>query len=445
MAEPLTKVPPHNLEAEQSVLGAMLLSNDAIATATEIIDDSNYFYNTQHKAIFDGIVQLFKKDAPVDLITLSNQLKDLQVFEKVGGAPYLAELVEGVPATSNVGIYCKIVKDKALLRQLIQASLEVVDECYQNGESADDVLELAEKNIFNLSQQQRTGDFVHIQEALSNTLEHIEEIHKNNSQITGVPTGFVDLDNMTAGFQKADLILIAARPSMGKTAFALNIAQNAGVKYGKSVAIFSLEMSKELLTQRMLCSEAHIDSQNLRTGNLNDKDWEKLAYASSVLSGSKIFIDDTPGVRVMEMRSKARRLKMEHGLDMIFIDYLQLMEGEKQSENRQQEISAISRALKALAREMQCPVVALSQLSRAPDARTDHRPVLSDLRESGAIEQDADVVMMLYRHFYYSKDPEDKNIAEVNIAKQRNGSTGTIRLAWHESFTQFGNLSHYEE
>jgi replicative DNA helicase len=441
----MIKVPPNNIEAEQSVLGAMLVSKDAISTATELITDSDMFYNAQHKAIFDGIVELFKEDLPVDLITLTNKLKDTNVLEKVGGRGYLAELIDNVPVSTNVRTYCDIVKEKALLRSLISSSMEVIKECYANGDDADEVLEMAEKNIFELSQRQKTGDFVHIKEALVGTLESIEDIQKNNNTITGVPTGFTDLDHMTAGMQKADLVLIAARPSMGKTAFALNVAQHAAVKAKKSVAIFSLEMSKELLTQRMLCSEAHINSQNLRTGNLTDKDWQKLAYATSVLSSSKIYIDDTPGVTVMEMRSKTRRLKLEHGLDMILIDYLQLMEGSKRSENRQQEISAISRSLKALAREMQCPVIALSQLSRAPDARTDHRPILSDLRESGAIEQDADVVMMLFRNHYYSKDPEDKNIAELSIAKQRNGSTGVIKLSWHEEYTQFGNLVEYRE
>ncbi|NTW71851.1 MAG: replicative DNA helicase [Eubacteriaceae bacterium] len=439
----MNKIPPHNFEAEQSVLGSMLLSKDAIASATELLPDGDMFYNAQHKAIYDGIISLFKEDLPVDLITLSNKLKDSNVLEKVGGISYLTELIEGVPSSANIKIYCNIVSEKALLRDLINSSMEVVAECYKNGDEADSVLELAEKKIFDISQRQKTGDFVHIQEALMNTLEIIEEAQKNQSSITGVTTGFKDLDNMTAGLQKSDLILIAARPSMGKTAFALNIAQNAAVKAKKSVAIFSLEMSKELLTQRMLCSEAHINSQNLRTGNLTDKDWQKLAYATSVLSSSRIFIDDTPGVTVMEMRSKARRLKMEHGLDMIMIDYLQLMEGSRRSENRQQEISAISRALKALAREMSCPVIALSQLSRAPDARTDHRPVLSDLRESGAIEQDADVVMMLYRNYYYSKDPSDRSLAELNIAKQRNGSTGTLKLSWLEEYTQFADHSEY--
>lgn len=441
MVDRISKVPPNNIEAEQSILGAMLISKDAIATATELISDPDMFYNAQHKAIFEGISALFAENLPVDIITLSSKLKDTNVLDKVGGRVYLAELVESVPVSGNVRTYCEIVREKALLRNLIASSMEVIDECYTNGEEADSVLELAEKHIFELSQRQKTGDFVHIKEALVGTLENIEETQKNGSMITGVSTGFMDLDNMTAGLQKSDLVLVAARPSMGKTAFALNMAQHAAVKEGKSVAIFSLEMSKELLTQRMLCSEAHINSKSLRTGDLTDKDWQKLAYASSVLSKSRLYIDDTPGVTVMEMRSKARRLKLEHGLDMIMIDYLQLMEGSKRSENRQQEISAISRALKALAREMQCPVVALSQLSRAPDARTDHRPILSDLRESGAIEQDADVVMMLFRNYYYSREPEEKNIAELNIAKQRNGATGIVRLSWQEEYTQFGNLS----
>ncbi|MFZ7133485.1 MAG: replicative DNA helicase [Eubacteriales bacterium] len=434
------KIPPYNLEAEQSVIGSMLLSKDAILSATEIISRSEMFYDPQHMAIFQGIVDLFKENKPVDLITLSNKLSDTNSLEKVGGVNYLTELVNSVPSSSNVKYYCKIVQEKALLRELIQISGNIINDCYQTAKDTTEVLELAEKQIFDLSQKQSRGDFVHIQQALVNTLERIEEVQKNNSNITGVSTGFRDLDNITAGLQKSDLILIAARPSMGKTALALNIAQNAAVKSKKSVAIFSLEMSKELLTQRMLCSEAHIDSQKLRTGALGDNDWKKLAYASSILSNSKIFIDDTPGVTIMEMRSKARRLKLEHGLDLILIDYLQLMEGTRRIENRQQEISEISRSLKALAREMNCPVVALSQLSRAPDARADHKPVLSDLRESGAIEQDADVVMLLFRNYYYTKDPADKVTAELNIAKQRNGATRNIELAWLEEYTQFADL-----
>lgn len=433
------KIPPYNLEAEQSVIGSMLLSKDAILSATEIFKDPREFYNPQHQAIYSAIVDLFKENKPVDLITLSSKLKDSNTLERVGGVSYLSELVNVVPSYSNVKHYCNIVQEKALLRELIQASSDLISDCYEASNEPQEVLEKAEKKIFDISQKQTTGDFVHIQQALVSTLERIEEVQKNNSTITGVSTGFRDVDNITAGLQKSDLILIAARPSMGKTAFALNIAQNAAVKSKSSVALFSLEMSKELLTQRMLCCEAHIDSQKLRTGNLDEKDWQKLAFASSVLSKSKIFIDDTAGVTVMEMRSKCRRLKLEHGLDLILIDYLQLMEGSRKTDNRQQEISEISRSLKALAREMNCPVVALSQLSRAPDARADHRPILSDLRESGAIEQDADVVMLLFRNYYYSKDPVDKRVAEVNIAKQRNGATRTIELAWLEEYTQFAD------
>ncbi len=436
------KVPPYNLEAEKSVIGSMLLSKDAILSATEIIIDPTEFYDPQHKDIYSAIVDLFKENKPVDLITLSSKLKNSNTLERVGGLNYLTELVNIVPSSTNVKHYCNIVQEKALLRELIQASTELISDCYEASKEPQEVLEKAEKKIFDISQKQVTGDFIHIQQALVNTLERIEEVQKNKSAITGVSTGFRDVDNVTAGLQKSDLILIAARPSMGKTAFALNIAQNAAVKGKNSVAVFSLEMSKELLTQRMLCCEAHIDSQKLRTGNLDEKDWQKLAYASSVLSKSKIFIDDSSGVTVMEMRSKCRRLKLEHGLDLILIDYLQLMEGSRRTENRQQEISEISRSLKALAREMNCPVVALSQLSRAPDARADHRPMLSDLRESGAIEQDADVVMMLFRNYYYSKDPVDKRVAEVNIVKQRNGATRTIDLAWLEEYTQFADYDH---
>ncbi|RBP62086.1 primary replicative DNA helicase [Alkalibaculum bacchi] len=436
------KVPPYNIEAEQSVLGSMLLSKDAILTATEIIQDSKEFYNPQHQQIFSAIVELFKENKPVDLITLSSKLKDSNTLERVGGSSYLTELVGLVPSYTNIKYYCNIVQEKALLRELINASTDLMNECYEPSKEPEQILETAEKRIFDISQRKSTGDFIHIQQALVSTLEKIEEVQKNSSNITGVSTGFRDIDNITAGLQRSDLILIAARPSMGKTAFALNIAQNAAVKGGKSVALFSLEMSKELLTQRLLCSEAHIDSQKLRTGNLDEKDWEKLAYASSNLSKSKIFIDDTAGVGIMEMRSKCRRLKIEYGLDLIMIDYLQLMEGSKKSESRQQEISEISRSLKALAREMDCPVVALSQLSRAPDARADHKPILSDLRESGAIEQDADVVMLLFRNYYYSKDPAERRLAEVNIAKQRNGATRTIDMAWLEEYTQFADYDY---
>lgn len=434
------KVPPYNIEAEQSVLGSMLLSKDAILSATEVISNSEMFYDPQHQAIYQSILDLFKENKPVDLITLSSKLSDKNSLEKVGGVNYLTDLINAVPSYSNIKHYCQIVRDKALLRELIDASNSIINDCYEAVDASNEVLEMAEKQIFDISQRQSRGDFVHIQQALVDTLEKIEEVQKNNSTITGVTTGFRDLDEITAGLQKSDLILIAARPSMGKTALALNIAQNAAVKSKQSVAIFSLEMSKELLTQRMLCCEAHIDSQKLRKGTLSDKDWQKLAYASSILSNSKIFIDDTPGVTVMEMRSKSRRLKLEHGLDMILIDYLQLMESSSKTDNRQQEISEISRSLKALAREMNCPVVALSQLSRAPDARADHRPVLSDLRESGAIEQDADVVMLLFRNYYYSKDPAEKIEAELNIAKQRNGATRIIKLAWLEEYTQFADL-----
>lgn len=440
-----TKIPPFNIEAEQSIIGSMLLNKDAIATVTEIIRDAEEFYDPQHKSIFQAIVDLFKENKPVDLITLSSKLKDTNTFERVGGASYLTELINAVPSSSNVKHYCTIVKEKALLRQLINALSDLTSDCYKLSDEPQEVLQRAEKIIFEISQRQTRGDFIHIQQALVDTLEKIEELQKNNSNITGVSTGFRDIDNITAGLQKSDLILIAARPSMGKTALALNIAQNSAVKGKKSVAIFSLEMSKQLLTQRMLCCEAHIDSQKLRTGNLDENDWKKLAYASSVLSQSKIFIDDTPGITVMEMRSKTRRLKLEHGLDMILIDYLQLMEGSKRTESRQQEISEISRSLKALAREMDCPVVALSQLSRAPDARADHKPILSDLRESGAIEQDADVVMLLFREYYYSKDPADKGEAELNIAKQRNGATRIINLAWLEEYTQFADYEIYRD
>lgn len=440
----ISRIPPHNIEAEQSVLGSMLLDKEAIASATEILKGED-FYSQQHTEIFNAVVELYRLNMPVDLVTLSNKFKNTDVLEKVGGITYLTQLLNSVPTSTNVKYYCKIVEEKSVLRNLIIASSEILEDSYQASHKAADLIEEAEKRIFDISQRQSRGDFMHIQEALYNTFEKLEEVHNSNSQITGITTGFADIDLLTAGLQKSDLVLIAARPSMGKTAFALNIAQNTAIKSDNSVAVFSLEMSKEQLTQRMLCAEAQVDSKKLRTGDLNDLEWQKIAHACTVLSNSKIYIDDTPGIGIMEMRSKCRRLKIEHGLDLILIDYLQLMTGSRRSENRQQEISELSRSLKALAREMDCPVVALSQLSRAPDARADHRPVLSDLRESGAIEQDADVVMLLFREFYYSRDPEVKNLAELNIAKQRNGPTKVVKLVWLEQFTKFVNHEGYRQ
>jgi replicative DNA helicase len=444
MRDIMGRVPPQSIEAEQSVLGSMLIDREAIAAATEILRKED-FYREAHGEIFDAIVQIYNRSEPVDLITLPEQLKNTNTLEQVGGVVYISQLANIVPSSSNVRHYARIVEGKSLLRKLIKASSLILDKSYEAQEDVNELIELAEKRIFDISQGRSREGFTPIQEVLLEAFDSIEKRFQNKNALTGISTGFHDIDEKTSGLQKSDFILVAARPSMGKTAFALNIAQHAAVKEKVPVAIFSLEMSKEQLIHRMLCSESHIDSQKLRTGNLQEEDWEKLARGMAVLSEAPIFIDDTPGISVMEMRGKCRRLKLEHGLGLILVDYLQLMSSSSKSESRQQEISEISRSLKALAREMNCPVLALSQLSRAPEARSDHRPILSDLRESGAIEQDADVVMFLYRDEYYFPDTEEKNIGEVNIAKQRNGPTGLVKLVWLGQFTKFVNLEKYQQ
>lgn len=437
------KVPPHNLEAEQSVLGAMILDKDAIVDASEILQ-ADEFYKEAHREIFTGIIALFNKNEPVDLVTLSHELESRGVLESLGGMAYLSDLTTVGIITTNAQYYAKIISEKSMVRRLIKASSKIIEKGY-DFEEADMLLDLAETQIFDIAQKKSRDGFSKIDEILMTTFDKIEELYHNKGVTTGLSTGFIDLDAKTSGFQKSDMILIAARPSMGKTAFAINICQNAALRSGASVAIFSLEMSKDQLVQRMLSGEAHIPIQDLKNGRLQDEDWTKLASAMGPLSQAKVFIDDTPGITVTEMRAKCRRLKMEHGLDLIMIDYLQLMSGGGQQESRQQEISMISRSLKSLAREMDCPVIALSQLSRAPELRADHRPILSDLRESGAIEQDADVVMFLYRDEYYHQDSEKKNIGELIIAKQRNGETGNLELAWIGQFTKFANLEKYME
>jgi replicative DNA helicase len=437
------RIPPQSIEAEQSVLGAMLLDKEAIASATEILTPED-FYKEVNGAIFDAIVKIYQRGEPVDLITLPEQLKNTNILEQVGGVSFISDLANSVPSSSSVRHYAKIVESKSLMRKLIKASSSILDKSYEGVEEVSELIEMAEKKIFDISQGRSTEGFVPISQVLLEAFDNIEKRFQNKNQITGTSTGFSDLDSKTSGFQKSDLILVAARPSMGKTAFALNIAQNSAIKSKVPVAIFSLEMSREQLINRMLCSEAHIDSQKLRTGDLQESDWDKLAKAMAVLSEAPIFIDDTPGISVMEMRAKCRRLMLEHGLGMIMVDYLQLMSGNGKNESRQQEISEISRSLKGLAREMNCPLIALSQLSRAPEARSDHRPILSDLRESGAIEQDADVVMFLYRDEYYNPETEEKNIGELSIAKQRNGPTGLIKLVWLGQYTKFVNLEKYQ-
>ncbi|MFZ5968276.1 MAG: replicative DNA helicase [Bacillota bacterium] len=438
------KVPPHNLEAEQSVLGAMILDKEAIITVTEIIRGDD-FYKEAHKEIFEAMVEIFKRDEPVDLVTLVEELTQRQTLEAIGGITYLTSVSNAVPTTSNAKYYAKIIEEKSILRRLIKSASEIIEKGYAAEEEINSILDMAEKNIFDISMGRAQEGFSPIKEVLMDSFNKIEELYLNKGGITGITSGFSDIDRKTSGLQRSDLILIAARPSMGKTAFSLNVAQNAAIKGGASVAIFSLEMSKEQLVQRMLSAESLIEIQKIRTGALNEDEWPRLARAMGPLAQAKVFIDDTPGITVMEMKAKCRRLKMEQGLDMIMIDYLQLMSGDGKSESRQQEISGISRALKGLAREMDCPVIALSQLSRAPELRADHRPILSDLRESGAIEQDADIVMFLYRDEYYHADSEKKNIGEVIIAKQRNGSTGTVELAWLGQFTKFANLEKYRE
>lgn len=433
----LGKIPPHNIEAEQSVLGAMILDKEAITEVTDLIKDDD-FYKEAHKEIFRGILDLYDRNEPVDIVTLSETLRKMDILENIGGIGYLSDLSDAGILSSNARYYAKIIEEKAILRRLIKASSDILEQGY-SAENADNIIDMAEKSIFDISQKKNREGLEHIKGVIFETYDRIEHLCETGAGITGLRTGFDDLDSKTSGLQRSDLILIAARPSMGKTAFSINVCQNAAVLAKASVAIFSLEMSKEQLVQRMMASEAFVPIGNLRNGEMTEKDWMNLSRAMAPLSQAKVYIDDTPAITVMEMRAKCRRLKMEHGLDLIMIDYLQLMSGDGKSQSREQEISTISRSLKALAREMDCPVIALSQLSRAPELRADHRPILSDLRESGAIEQDADLVMFLYRDEYYFPESEKKGIGEVIIAKQRNGETGSLELTWLGEFTKFVN------
>ncbi len=438
MEEIVKRIPPHSLEAEQSVIGSMIMDREAISIALEHIDQHD-FYHPDLKIIFNSIVDLHHHNSPVDLVTLQDNLKKDDQFERIGGFEYLSKLAMSVPTSAHIKEYASIVKEKSVLRRLIKTGQDIVTDCYENKDELESILNNAEEKIFNISQNRKTEEFADIKELINPTLNMIVSAHDNGDSVTGISSGFIDLDTKTAGLHPADLVLIAARPSMGKTAFALNVAQHAAVKEKKSTAIFSLEMSKEQLVNRMLCSESMVDAQKVRTGSLSDEEWSNLLSGAAILNDSPIYIDDTPGITVAEMKAKCRKLKLEKGLDMILIDYLQLMSGSGNGESRQQEISEISRSLKALAREMQSPVIALSQLSRACEQRADHRPMLSDLRESGAIEQDADVVMFLYRDEYYNKDTDAKGMAECIIAKQRNGPTGTVELAWFGQYTKFMN------
>lgn len=438
------RVPPHSLEAEQSVLGAMILDKEAINTAIEIIKPRD-FYKEANGEIFEAILVLFNKNEPVDLITLSEELKNRGTLENTGGITYLANLSSGVATTANAKYYCEIVEEKSILRRLIKSCDEVIVKSYENSDEVNVIIEAAEQSIFDITQGRDREGFSPLNEVLLDSFAQIEERAANQDSLTGLTTGFIDIDHKLSGLQKSDLILLAARPSMGKTALGINIATNAALKADAKVAIFSLEMSKEQLVQRMISSTAHVNLQNIISGKLAEDEWVQVINSIGPLSQAGVFIDDTAGIGLIEMRAKARRLKMEKGLDLIVIDYLQLMQLEGRQESRQQEISAISRGLKAIAKEMECPIIALSQLSRAPELRTDHRPILSDLRESGAIEQDADVVMFLYRDEYYHDDSELKNIGEVIIAKHRNGPTGNVELVWKGEYTKFLNKEFHRD
>lgn len=438
-AEIFQNVPPHDDAAELAVLGAMFLDREAASLALEMLTGED-FYRPDHRQVFEAAEELYHSGVPIDMITVKNKLEEKQVFEQIGGLPFLANISTSVGSSTNMRHYAAIVEEKSVLRRLIRTANNISQMSYEGKTDVNAIMDTAEKGIFDIMQNRHSDQFHHIRDIAVDSIEKIEDIYRSKGKLTGVPTGFVDFDQKTAGLQKSDLILLAARPSMGKTAFALNIIQNAAIRSNVPTAVFSLEMSREQLVNRMLCSEAMLDAQRLRTGELTDSDWADLIQAMGPLSQAPIYIDDTPGVTPMEVRSKCRRLKVEKGLGLIVIDYLQLMSGNSRNDSRQQEISEISRALKAIAREMEAPVIALSQLSRACEQRADHRPMLSDLRESGAIEQDADVVAFLYRDEYYFPDTEKKNQAELIIAKQRNGPTGTVDLTWMGQYTKFGNF-----
>lgn len=441
----LGKIPPHDIEAEQAVIGSMLTDKDSVISALEVLKPED-FYREDNKVIFEAILNLYNKADPIDIITLKAELVSLGKFEQIGGLEYLAQLPDKVPTTSNVEKYIKIVEEKSMMRTLIKTANELITLGYDGTQDVEDIMDSAEKKIFNIMQKKNQKGYSSIKDILVDSFTQLEELYNRKQHITGVPTGFADLDYKTAGLHNSDLILVAARPAMGKSAFALNIAANAAVRAKVPVAIFSLEMSKEQMGNRILCSEAMVDSNKVRTGRVEDEDWSKLAMASGELSESEIFIDDTPGISVMEIRAKCRKMKLEKNIGLVVIDYLQLVQGSnKKVGSREQEISEISRSLKILAKEINVPVIALSQLSRAPEQRPDHRPMLSDLRESGAIEQDADIVMFLYRDDYYNEESEKKNIAEVIIAKHRAGSTGTVELLWLGNYTKFANIEKYRE
>ena len=435
----IKKILPHSAEAEQSVIGSMIMDRDAIVAASEIINSGD-FYQQQYGVLFDTMLELFNEGKPVDLVTLQARLRELDVPAQLCSIEFIRDIVTSVPTSANVKYYAQIVKDKAVLRRLIKVAEETANDCYLDKEKLEVILEKTEKMVFDIVQNRGTKEFSDIKEVVLRSIDSIEAAAKNQGSVTGVATGFYDLDYKTAGMQPSDLILIAARPSMGKTAFVLNIAEYVALKSNITTVVFSLEMSQDQLVKRMLAMNSKVDSQAIRTGSLSGEDWASLMESARIIGNSNLVIDDTSAISISELRSKCRKLKMEKNLGLVVIDYLQLMTGSKKSESRQQEISEISRSLKSLAREISCPVIALSQLSRAVEQRPDKRPMLSDLRESGAIEQDADVVMFIYRDDYYNHDSEDAGISEVIIGKQRNGPTGTVKLAWLSQFTKFANL-----
>lgn len=435
----IKKVHPHNLMAEQSVVGSMIMDKDAIIAASEIITGED-FYDRRYSILFDSMIELYNEGKPADLITLQNKLKEKDVPPEICSLEFIRDLISSVPTSANVRYYANIVAEKSTLRQLIKVTESITNDCYLDKSKVEDIMENTEKKVFDILQKKNSGDITNIKDVVFQSLETIEAAARNKGSVTGISTGFYDLDYKTAGLQPSDLILIAARPSMGKTAFVLNVAEHVAIKNNVSTAIFSLEMSKDQLVKRMMAMHSKINSQALRTGDLTDEEWVELVDTARVIGNSNLVIDDTSSISVSELRSKCRKLKLEKNLGLVIIDYLQLMSGSKRAESRQQEISEISRSLKALAREIDAPVIALSQLSRAVEQRPDKRPMLSDLRESGAIEQDADVVMFIYRDDYYNHDSEDAGVSEIIIGKQRNGPTGTIKLAWLSQFTKFANL-----
>ncbi len=435
----IKRILPHSMEAEQSVIGSMIMDSEAITVASGIISGED-FYSRQYGILFETMVEMSEAGQPIDLVTLQNCLREKDVPPEISSLEFVRELLAMVPTSANIKYYAEIVYEKALLRRLIHLNEEIANTCYAGKESLEFILEDTEKRMFQLLQRRDSGDFVPIRQVVMNAMDRIESASRNKGSVTGIPTGFTDLDYRTAGMQPSDLVLIAARPSMGKTAFVLNIAQYVAFKKNLPVVMFSLEMSKEQLMNRLFSLESSVDAQKLRTGQLNDQDWERLIESAGIIGKSKLMIDDTPGISVAELRSKCRKLKLEQGISMVIIDYLQLMSGSGRTDSRQQEISDISRALKSIARELNVPVLALSQLSRAVEQRPDHRPMLSDLRESGAIEQDADVVMFIYRDEYYNHDTERRGVSEIIIAKQRNGPIGTVELAWLPEYTKFANL-----